>query len=155
MKQVYFWLIFSVLAVWGQYFVPSMDFFTPGLVVLLQLGHVSMAMWLGFFWMMVQEGAGGLAFGAMILFYSGMIVFFYIGGVFFEVSNFLFTFLIFVFLVFFMRVVVSVLASLQGAVLPDNFLIHDILVQTGLYFLVWIVTFNLFKKHCIHEPVQR
>ncbi len=153
MKPALFWLLFTVLAVWAQYFFPNMDFFSPGLVVMLQFALIKPVLWAGLVWMLIQEGTGGLAFGAMILFYLGLSVFFYIGGVFFEVSNVLFTMLLFLFLAGSRIWIVSFMASLQGLELSGHYNVEDFLIQSGIYFLVWLLTYYFFKKFFIHEPV--
>lgn len=120
---------------------------------MLQLGSLKPAIWAGLAWMLIQEGTGGLAFGSMILFYIGLGTFFYIGRFFLEVNNILFTILIFLFLSFFQMMTVSIMASLQGLRLSGFFTIEGFLTQAGIYFLVWLVTYNLFKKYFVHEPV--
>jgi hypothetical protein len=152
LKPVFF-IVFTVAAVWGQYFFPTRDLLTPGLVVMLQLGPLKPAIWAGLAWMLIQEGTGGLAFGSMILFYLGLGGFFYIGRFFLEVNNVLFTILVFLFLSFFQMMTVSIMASLQGLRLSGFFTFEDFMTQAGIYFLVWLVTYNLFKKHFVHEPV--
>ncbi len=145
--------MFTVAAVWGQYFFPSTDFFSPGLVVMLQLGFLKPALWAGLAWMLIQEGTGGLAFGSMILFYLGLAVFFYIGRFFLEVNNIIFTMLLFLFLTFFQVMTVSIMASLQGLELSGLFTVEGFLTQAGTYILVWLITYNLFKKYFVDEPV--
>lgn len=120
---------------------------------MLQFGLFKSALWAGLFWMLIQEGTGGLAFGSMILFYLGLIAFFYFGGIFLEVSNILFTMLLFFYLTVFQALIISVMAFLQGLVLSGQYSLKGFLIQAGIYFIVWFVTYNLFKKHYIHEPV--
>ena len=154
MKLTSFCIIFTVFAIWAQYIFPSMDFFSPGLVVMLQFGLFKPALWAGLVWMFIQEGTGGLAFGTMILFYLGFVIFFSIGGIFLEVGNILFTMLLFLFLTIFQALVVSVMASLQGLVLSGQYSIKGFLIQAGMYFLVWFITYNLFRKYYINEPAK-
>lgn len=142
-------------AVWAQYFLPTLDFFAPGLVVLLQTGKFHSAVWAGICWMLIQEGTGGLIFGAIILFYAGLVLFFYVGGRFFEVTNFFFTLFLFTFLSLYKSGVIMMMSSLQELEVLLPFSLRQILLQAAVYLLVWLLTFIFFRKLFIHEPVQR
>ena len=124
-----------------------MDMFSPALLVLLQSGLFKAAIWAGLAWMLIQEGTGTLAFGTMILFYLGFAVFYFTGGMFFEVSNYLFTFLLFLFLSAYRAVLVSVMATLQDMKVTEHYSPEGILIQALILFSVWMITFNLFKKN--------
>ncbi|WP_051617089.1 hypothetical protein [Desulfonatronovibrio hydrogenovorans] len=154
MKKAFFLLIYTVLGVWGQFALPSVDFLTPALVVLLQLGFFSYAFWAGLFWMLIQEGAGDLAFGTAILFYSGLLIFFFTGGAFFEVSNILFSLFLFLFLSIYKPWIVTVMASLQDLSLTGQYSLQGMAIQWGVYFCLWCLTYNLCKKYFVNESVQ-
>lgn len=152
MKPVIFCVLFTIPAVWGQYFFQSVDFLTPGMVVLLQFDYLKLALWAGIMWMMIQEGAGGFAFGAMIIFYLGLLFVYYLGGIFFEVGNKFFVMLLFLFLAVYKSLIVSVMASLQDLNLAGKYSFEGIALQAGIYFLVWLLIFNLFKKYFRDDP---
>ncbi len=104
--------------------------------------------------MLIQEGSGGLAFGTMILFYLGFMVFFYIGGFFLEVRNVFFTMFLFLFMALFKILIVLAMASLQDFVLSGQYGFEDFLVQAVVYFLVWMIIYNLFRKYFINESFK-
>ncbi|MCA1743388.1 MAG: hypothetical protein ABR542_00320 [Desulfonatronovibrio sp.] len=155
MKLFFFCILYTLICIWAQYFLPSMDFFVPVLVVMLQLGFFQAAAWAGLFWMFIHEGTGGLAFGTVILFYAGLLIIFFLGGVFFEISNILFTMFLMLFAAVYKNWIISVMATLQGLYLPSQFSMINILLQAGIYIAAWLITFTLFKKHFLNEPVQR
>ncbi len=147
LKPAIFCILYTFPAIWAQFFLPSMDMFSPALLVLLQSGLFKAAIWAGLAWMLIQEGTGTLAFGTMILFYLGFAVFYFTGGMFFEVSNYLFTFLLFLFLSAYRAVLVSVMATLQDMKVTEHYSPEGILIQALILFSVWMITFNLFKKN--------
>lgn len=153
MKLAFFWILFTCAAVWAQYFFPATDFFSSGLVVMLQFGLYKPVLFAGLVWMLIQEGTGGLAFGTMILFYLSLLAFFYLGGFFLEVRNIFFTMFLLLFMALFKIWIVSAMASLQDFVLSGQYSFEDFLVQAGVYFLVWMIIFNLYRKYFTNEPV--
>ncbi len=132
-----------------------MDFFAPGLVIMLQTGKLHSAIWAGGCWMLIQEGTSSLVFGSIILFYAGLVLFFYVGGRFFEVTNFFFTMFLFACLSFYKSGVIMIMSSLQELEVVLPFSLRQILLQAAVYLLAWSITFIFFKKLFIHEPVQR
>ncbi len=72
-----FWLLYTVLGVWAHSFFPGLDCFAPALIVCLHLRRYRTAFWLGSAWLLINEGAGALAFGSSIVWYSGVILFFF------------------------------------------------------------------------------
>ncbi|MFP4083363.1 MAG: hypothetical protein ACLFP9_02030 [Desulfonatronovibrio sp.] len=151
-RPVIFCILFTFLAVWGQYFFHSVDFLAPGVVVLLQFGLLNLALWTGIMWMLIQEGTGGFAFGAMIMFYLGLLAAYYLGGAVFEVGNKFFVLLLFLFLAVYKNLIVSVMASLQDLDLSAQYSIEGVMVQTGVYFFVWLLIYNLFKIYFYDDP---
>lgn len=155
MKLFFFCLLYTLTGIWAQYFFPSMDFFVPALVVMLQFGFVQAAAWAGLFWMFIHEGTAGLAFGTVILFYAGLLIFFFLGGVFFEISNIFFTMFLMLFAAVYKSWIISAMATLQGLNLSCQFCVKNILFQAGIYIAAWLITFTILKKYFLNEPVQR
>ncbi|MFO7728539.1 MAG: hypothetical protein R6X11_09430 [Desulfonatronovibrio sp.] len=150
-RPVMFCILFTFFAVWGQYYFQSVDFLTPGIVVLLQFNFLNLALWAGIIWMLIQEGTGGFAFGAMIMFYLGLLVAYYLGGAFFEVGNRFFVLLLFLFLAVYKDLIVSVMASLQDLDLAEKYSLEGVMIQAGIYFFVWLLIYNLFKKYFFND----
>ncbi len=152
-KLVLFWFLYTLLAVWGQYLFPRMDFLTPGLVVLLQLGSWHAAISLAVVWMLLQEGTANLSFGVFILFYAGGGLFFYLSRVFFEVRNVLFAAVFLLFLTGLKMVLVQVMAPLQDLTPAAQMGFKIFLLQFGVYFGVWMLTYNSYHKWLDNESI--
>ncbi|WP_291321116.1 hypothetical protein [Desulfonatronospira sp.] len=153
-KHIAFWAAFTILGIWGQYFMPGMDFFSPGLVVLVQSGYYSTALWMGLLWMLLLEGSGNLAFGTVILYYSGLLAAYFSASAFFEAKNLLFMAILYLFLSVLKKVLIQVMAGMQGLGQSVDFALEPVLVQFVLYFLLWCITFYVFHKCLMHEPVR-
>ncbi len=84
MLGICWWALFTMLAVWAQYFIPGIDFLAPGILVSLQEERPSVTAWLVLFWILLQEGMGSLFFGSALLLYGTLILAFYLGRAFFD-----------------------------------------------------------------------
>ncbi len=154
-RHIVFWIFFTILGIWGQFFLPGTDFFTPGLVVLVQFGFLNAAFWLGCLWMLLLEGTGNLAFGTIILYYAGLAMAYSLAGVFFEARNVLFMALLFLFLAVFKKALVLVMAGMQDlgqSVFMDA---QSVLVQFTVHLILWMLTYHFFNKYIMHELVRR
>ena len=154
-KHIAFWTLFTILGLWGQFFMPGTDFFTPGLVVLLQFGFFNAAFWLGCLWMLLLEGTGNLAFGTIILYYTGLVMAYSLASVFFEARNVLFMGLLYLFLAVLKQTLVLVMAGMQDLGQSVRMDAETVFVQFAVYFILWVLTYNFFYKCIMHELVRR
>jgi len=154
LKQVVFWLVYTLLGVWGQFLLPGVDFFSPGLVVLLQVKSLKPAFWLCLAWILIQEGTGTLAFGTAMLFYAGLVSAFYWAAIFFEARNVLFSAVFFLFLAGFKSALIRIMSSVQDLAPAVHMEPESFLIQFGAYFGIWLITSHMYRKFLIHEPVQ-
>lgn len=141
MQRILFWLIYSICALWGQFFVPSADFFLPALLLALQDDDSVQLFWVASIAILLQEGMGSLAFGSVVLLYGTLIFFFHIFQWYVKIRTYLFV-LLFAFCATLLHNVVLVLFCF----LQDFDYRHLLSVQQSfLYF----VTIPLVWQFCI------
>ena len=143
------------MGLWGQFFIAGTDFFAPGLVVLVQFGFLKAALWLGFFWMLLLEGTGSLAFGTIILYYAGLLLAYFVSSIFFESRNLLFMALLYLFLAAYKKGLVLIMAGMQDLDQSVRMDVESVFIQFLAHFIIWILTYNLFKRYIMHELVRR
>jgi hypothetical protein len=152
MNSFCFWLGYFFISVWGQEFVPGTDFFSPGILVLLQFNRLKSALFLGLVVLFVQEGVGSLNFGLIILLELGMFFLFIAGTWLLTPANLLFVFVYFFALTIYRFALIWVLSSLQELVV-EVFSIRKLVVQLLVYLAMWLIVFPAYKKLYGHEPV--
>jgi hypothetical protein len=94
MRDLYWWIAFTVTAIVVQALLPGLDAFVAGLLILLQERDYKNMLWLVPFFILLQEGMGTRLFGGSILLYMATAVLFRLGRWLFEVENFLFVVLL-------------------------------------------------------------
>lgn len=75
MTEIVWWIFYTLFAVWLQSFIPGADCFGPAVVLCLQTRRYGSLACLLPLWILIQEGAGSLPFGSMLLYYMGLIYF--------------------------------------------------------------------------------
>ena len=150
-----FWLGFILAGIWAQHFVPGVDFLAPALIVCQQQRKVSATVWLAAAFIVLQEGMGSLAFGSLILWYAGMLVVYQAGRWLFESRNFLFIFIIGVFLGVWRYVLVQMMANLQYLAPEPRRLILECVLQAVVFTLEWGLVFLLYKRYARHDDEPR
>lgn len=93
-RSILWWLCFIAGAIALQAAVPGLDVLTVGLIILLQERDYKNMLWLLPLFILIQEGMGTRAFGAVIVWYAAVILLFKMGRWLFEVENFIFVFLL-------------------------------------------------------------
>jgi hypothetical protein len=94
MRDLCWWIVFTVTAIAMQALFPGLDVFVVGLLILLQERDYKNMLWLVPLFILLQEGMGTRLFGGSILLYMATAVFFRLGQWLFEVENFLFVVLL-------------------------------------------------------------
>lgn len=141
-----FWLLFTVGAVWFQYFLSGVDVMAAGLVVSLQEERPGRTFWLALAWTLIQEGMGSMAFGLVILLYASLVGFYFAGRWLFESRNFLFICLLGTALAVSHAGLVHVMALLQDATVPQGWVVSHALIHVVLFPAEWLVVSNLYRK---------
>ncbi|WP_461209660.1 hypothetical protein [Desulfocurvus sp. DL9XJH121] len=146
MHPVTFWLIYTIAGVWAQMVLPGVDFFAPAVVVCLQERRLRQLCWLLPLWIMIQEGAGNIPFGSMILWYAGLSAVFVIGRWLFESRNVVFVLIIGMVMGGWRFVLVQLMAGLQGLEVGEHALFVESVQQAVLFPLIWALAFNLYRS---------
>lgn len=153
MNPFCFWLGYFFLCIWGQELVPGTDFFSPGLLVLLQFNRLKSAILLGIVVLFVQEGVGSLNFGLIILLELGLFLLFVLGTWLLTPTNLFFVFGYFLGLTICRSILLYILGNLQEIVV-EFFSMKMFVTQFVVYLGMWAVIFPAYKKLFGHEPVQ-
>lgn len=94
MGNTLWWVLFFMIGIWLQRFLPGIDVLVSGLLVALgERRPIQLAVVLGTL-IVLQEGMGTLDFGASVLWYGIVVCLFYGGHWLFETENFLFMFML-------------------------------------------------------------
>ena len=70
------WAVFIIASIWAESLLPGVDLYAPALLVLLHMRRYTEALWLTPLGIILNEGAGSLAFGMSILWLGGLILLF-------------------------------------------------------------------------------
>ena len=79
MRAFLYWLGFTCLAVWTQFFLRGVDMLAVGLLVSLQEEESGRTFWLALVWVLMQEGMGSLAGGPVGLLYASFTGVYFLG----------------------------------------------------------------------------
>lgn len=146
MHPALFWFLYTVAGVWLQLVLPGVDVFAPALVVCLQERRLRQFLWLAVCWIVLQEGAGNLPFGTMILWYAGLVAFFVLGRWLFESRNVVFVLIIGLVMGGWHFLLTLLMAGLQGLEVGERALMMESAQQALLFPLIWALAFNLYKS---------
>lgn len=149
-----FWLLFFVAAAWGQFWLPGLDILAAGIIVALQEEGPTSALWLAGFAVLLQEGAGSLAFGSAVLIYASMLVLYALGRWLFEGRNLLFIVLLGAGTAVVRLLLIVTMARLQGGMVLWDKLLTQSLWQIFAFPVIWFAV-SLLHKHFVrhrHDP---
>ena len=141
--NVLWWTVFLVAGIWLERFIPGLDFLIPGFIVSLQEERLAQSIWLGLVLLLIQDGAGSLAFGAGIPWYGGAALLYYGGRWLFEPRNVLFMVLLGWCLGVGHFFLVDTLATLQEFEISSQNLVKESAVQALSFPLLWGLVSNL------------
>ncbi len=143
---ILWWGAYTVLGVWGQRFVPGVDFLAPGIVLSMQEQAGPRTVWLTVIWILLLEGMGNLPFGYGVAWYGLLVVFFFVGRWLFEARSFLFMCLLGFGLGVLHPVLLYFLAALGNLVVPLKSAILEGVIQAMIFPLVWAMADKFFPK---------
>lgn len=152
MVQFLWWFGFTLSAIWLQKFFPGVDFLVPGLLICLQEKKYGLAGWMGFVWMLLQEGAGGLSFGPGLLWYGGLVGFYLIFQIFFEPENIFFVIILSAFLGMWHFTVANIMALLQDVIPAQWTLLRESAAMFILFPVAWRLTHGLYRRWVPRDP---
>lgn len=143
------WSIYTILAIWAQEWFGGIDFFSPGLIVFLQAGRWKGAIWSACIWGIMQEGAGTLSFGSVLLFDVGLVGLFFAGKWLLEPENPVFVMVLALILVLWREMVVWGLGTLQDLSVSLTPL-PLLAAQFFAYVLTWACIYPLYCRVVPH-----
>ncbi|GAB7021956.1 hypothetical protein [Salidesulfovibrio brasiliensis] len=140
------WLGYTAVAVWAQKLLPGVDFLAPGLVLAMQERPGLRPLLLGLFWILLQEGMGGLSFGYGVASYGFLALAFAMGRWMFEGRSVLFMCLLGVFMGVMHPLLTSGLLSLETMETTMSRTIAEGVAQAVVFPVVWWLASRFFPK---------
>ncbi len=140
LRNILWWFGFTVIALWGQTALPGVDLLVAGLIVSLQEGRLRQSAVLGCCFLLINEGAGSLAFGAGLAWYMAAAALFVVGRWLFEQRNILFIALIGVSLGLWRYALLAILATLQEYRFDRETALWECVMQALAFPVAWAIT---------------
>lgn len=140
--------MFVIFAVWLQLLLPGMDFLAAGIILSLQREKPRTVVLLLAVSILIQEGAGPLAFGASVLRYGFLIAIFLVGKRLFQAHSPAFILLLGLALALLHFGSLKTMSSLQTWVVLDQ----RIIVESIVLFFVFLVEWFLLSR--IHSALH-
>ncbi len=144
------WLCYIVCGVCLQLMLPGMDALAPGLLLALQEGRHKLFIQLAAVFLLIQEGAGSLHFGAGLLWYAGLAVLFKFSARLFVADNLLFVAGLSAGLGAWRAAVQLFVCAVQDIPVDHTRLLQESLLQALLIPIVWGVALYLRPKRLRH-----
>jgi len=135
--NLFWWFGYVILAIILQSIIPGVDFLLPGFIVAMQERKIKQFAWVALSFLILQEGMGTMAFGAVFLWYIAILVFYIAGQWFFEAESLSFILLLSVVLSVAHYVVIVNLAGLQDMHINAQTLIDESVYQAFLTPFLW------------------
>jgi len=146
LSAILWWSAYTVLGVWGQRFVPGVDFLAPGLVLSMQEQGGVRTAWLALIWVLLLEGMGNLPFGYGLAWYGLLAVLYMMGRWLFEARSILFMCLLGAGLGVLHPLLVYFLSSLGNLVVPLEPTMVEGALQAVIFPVVWLAADKFFPK---------
>lgn len=146
LPRVFWWVTYLFGAVWMQEISGGRDFFSPGVLICLQMRQWSDAVALAMLYIFLHEGVGTLTFGSSLFFYIGIFVLFFTLNWWLDPQSFLFMFCFSLCLAGWLYIVLVGAISFQELVVQMPDFDSGILSQGAIYMLTWIVALALYRR---------
>ena len=154
-RNLIWWIMFTIVGVGLQWNVPGVDFLLPGLLVALQEHCLPQLCWVMLIFILIQEGLGSLHFGGVILWYLLVLSVAGIGYRLFHVYNWFFILITSIFAAISHYAVITLMCSLQALQFDSDILFYDCLIQALITPLVWKIADILRHGIALHENSAR
>ena len=142
-KNILWWLGYTVAAIWMQFAIAGVDFFMPAVICSMQEEKPKQTFWLITVFALIQEGTGAMAFGSSTLWYCSALILMYYGRWLFDANNFFFIVLVSCALGAWNVGMTLLMANLQNIQVSMNLLVAASLLLAGLIPLVWFIVYSL------------
>ncbi len=154
MPNIIWWTVFLCAGVWAQSVFPGVDILAAGLVISMQEERLQQTAWLMLACIIIQEGAGSLAFGYSLVWYVFVVGLYILGRWLFEARNLLFILLLGLCLGIMHVVLSSTLASLQNYEVDIAVLLREGFLQALLFAPAWGFTYALRPKRAQNDVAR-
>lgn len=145
------WAVYIVAGLCLQLHFPGVDALVPGLMLSCQENRPQQTFWLCGVAMLIQEGAGSLAFGLSILWYGSLLFYFMVGRIFFVTGSLFFVVLIAMALGATHSAILYITSSLQGYSVDSYRLVRQAAAQALLIPPLYAVAYLFRKRFLGHE----
>lgn len=145
-----FWPLFVVLAVWLQFLFPGMDFFAAGIILSLQRCKPRTVALLLAVSILIQEGAGPLAFGASVLRYGFLAGVYLAGKRLFQAQSPAFILLLGFALALLHFVILKTMTSLQTWVVLDQRIVLESMAMFVVFLVEWLLLSRIYNTLLPH-----
>ncbi len=142
-RNILWWFGFTVFALMGQTLFPGVDLLITGLIVSMQEERKRQSIILGITFLLIQEGAGSLAFGAGLAWYGMAVVLFVGGRWLFEARNIMFMVILGAALGAWRFLLISMLTALQEYTFSQELVFWECVHQALTFPLMWSLTVAL------------
>lgn len=149
--NVLWWAGYFALAIWLQLHFPGVDALIPGIVLSCQEERPGQTFWLCVFAVIIQEGAGSLAFGGALLWYGLLMLLFGLGRLFFLTSSLFFVVLLALVLGAAHAAVLYALGALEGHMIAGSRLVQLAAAQALLIPPLYAAAALARKRFLHHE----
>ncbi len=151
LRNIVWWCLYLVAAVWLQARLPGVDAMLPGLIIAMQEKLWRQTAWVTLFCLLIQESTGSLAFGGGVLWYSFLFIYFQIGQSFFVTTSLVFIVLLSAAMGATLAAILLLLSLLQNIALFPPLLFEQAMVQALLIPPLWGVAYLTRKRFFRHE----
>ncbi|WP_066855335.1 hypothetical protein [Halodesulfovibrio spirochaetisodalis] len=141
-KNILWWLGYTVVAIWMQFAIAGVDFFMPAVICSMQEEKPRQTFWLITMFALIQEGTGAMSFGSSTLWYCSALILMHYGRWMFDANNFFFIVLVSCALGVWNVCLTLLMANLQTFQVNMQLLIADSCLLAGLIPLVWLVLYS-------------
>ncbi|MDR2893600.1 MAG: hypothetical protein LBV80_11085 [Deltaproteobacteria bacterium] len=138
MRNLAWWIIYLIAAIWLQKLIPGFDAMIPGLILCLQERQRQQTLLVLMLSIFLQEGVGTLPFGASIMWYGFVFASFYVGGWFFMAENRMFIIILSMSLAVGRVLLLIGIGELQTLPLDTQALLGQCVAQAALTPLFWL-----------------
>lgn len=153
MHPAVWWLLYTIAGVWLQSWIPGVDVFAPAVMVCLQEERRREALWGIVCWTVLQEGAGNMPFGSMILWYIALVLVVTVSRSLFDSRNIVFILCSGIMLGGLHYFMTLGMSALQGLSVDTHRVLLESAAQPVVFVLVWWITYTLYTRLVHHETV--
>ena len=144
--RILWWAAYIAGALIVQQHIPGVDALVPGFLLALQERKTWQTVWLFCIFVLIQEGAGSLAFGSAVLWYGGQVWLFRVSQHFFIAESIPFVFMLSAILGAYHFLLTWLMCSVQNLPLDFALLVLESIIQAAIIPLIWGLAYCIRPK---------